>query len=116
VHFSTDPRQRREFIYCLRQLAAFLDANPAVPVPRHGTTILLHDTGSDAEKLAAVDRIAALLAVTPSRGGHYTATRRFGPIGYEAVAIPAAVWAEDDARRSYEDNITLAPAGPAPVA
>jgi hypothetical protein len=79
VHFSTDPGQRREFIGGLRQLAAFLDANPGVPVPLYSTAIGLHTTGSDAETFAAVDRIAGPLGATPprTRGGHYTATRRF---------------------------------------
>ena len=78
-----------------------------MPVPLYGTTIGLHTTGTDAEMFAAVERVADLLGVTPVRGNHYTATRCFGPIGFEVSAIPAAVWAEHHARRSYEDNVTL---------
>ena len=116
MYFSTDPGHRREFITGLRELATFLDASPDVPVPLYGTIIGLHATGSDAEMFAGVDQIAGLLGVTPSRDGHYTATRCFGPIGYQAVAIPAASWAEHNARTSYEDNITLTPAERAPAA
>ena len=114
--FSTDPGQRREFIRGLRELAAFLDANPDVPVPLYGTEISLHALGSDAEKFGAVDQIAGLIGAETVDGGHYSASRNFGPIEYRAVAIPAAWNAEYDARHSYEDNITTTPAEPATAA
>jgi hypothetical protein len=111
VFFSTDPGERREFISALRELAAFLEENPDVPVPLHRVPICLSATGTDAEMFAAIDRIAAMLGVPAIRGGHYTATRRFGQIEYRAVAIPAAWDAEYEARHSYDGNITLTDTG-----
>ena len=99
MSFSTDPGQRREFICGLRELAAF--CTPGAATRRW----LPRSTGSP-----------ALLGVTPERGDHYTAARRFGPIEFEACAIPSAWRGEHDARRSYEDNITIPPAEPAPAA
>ena len=117
VFFSTDPAERREFITSLMELAVFLEANPDVPVPRYSVTIHLIATGTDAEQAAAVDQIAAVLGVRPVRGGHYTATRCFGQIEYQARAIPAAWEAEYQARHSYDGNISLADAAaPAPAA
>ena len=43
---------------------------------------------------------------TPADGGHLTATRMFGPIGYTVISIPATVMAAHHARDSYYHCIT----------
>jgi hypothetical protein len=50
--------------------------------------------GSDSEIRAEVDDIASQIG-TPIKdatasGGHYTASRAFGPVQYKAIAIPAS--------------------------
>ncbi|RFU42754.1 hypothetical protein DZF91_04910 [Actinomadura logoneensis] len=85
---------RLKFVLGLRALAAFLEENPGVPITR-GTRDLMFFTNSDDCEFcqrAEIDRIAALLDVTPedgtAEGGHYTATKCFGPLAYKAVFIP----------------------------
>ena len=89
--YTTDPGAKARFTRALRDLADYLDRNLAIPVPKHGATILLHAATADDGGRAQVDRIAGLLdtAVTDetARGGHYWAVRQFGPIGYEIAAI-----------------------------
>ncbi|QSI46781.1 hypothetical protein [Thermobispora bispora] len=85
-------QHRRALITGLRDLASFLEANPAIPLP-HGPVRVTYvpERGDDAEMRAEIDRIAALLkAPIDSRllaRGHYVTGRDFGPVRYEAVAI-----------------------------
>ena len=77
----------------LRDLADFLAAHPDVPVPPayHEETIhQFPDGDTDAERRAGVDRAADAMGVpaAETRGGHYKATARFGPLAYEVVALP----------------------------
>ncbi|GGS73382.1 hypothetical protein GCM10010156_35300 [Planobispora rosea] len=97
---------RAAVIQGLQGLAAFLEANPAVPVPRHDVTFLYFPTrGTDAEMIAEIDRIATLLGVTPDPSdtayGHHKARLAFGPVAYEALAILAARRAQHQADASY---------------
>ncbi|WP_068920871.1 hypothetical protein [Planobispora rosea] len=97
---------RAAVIQGLRDLAAFLEANPAVPVPRHDVTFLYFPTrGTDTEMIAEIDRIATLLGVTPDPSdtiyGHHKARLAFGPVGYEALAILAARRAQHAADTRY---------------
>jgi len=89
---STDTERRTAFICGLRDLATFMETNPAVPVPTDPTIITYYpaqttDTGLRAE----VDRIAALCdtKVDPRLLPHglYTVARCFGPIHFEVTAI-----------------------------
>jgi hypothetical protein len=102
---------RHQTITGLRQLADFLEANPAVPVHEYGREYTIYTRGSDKSGRAQVDRIAALLGVTPddetNRGGHYTATKTFGRISYRVIHIPAQARQAHHARASYETNIRL---------
>jgi len=85
-------QHRRALITGLRDLADFLEANPAIPLP-HGPVRVTYvpERGADADMCAEIDRIAALLkAPIDSRflaRGHYVTGRNFGPVRYEAVAI-----------------------------
>lgn len=104
---------RERMLEGLIDLAAFLEANPAVPVPRF-EWILGVPSGvgmnRDADQRAEIDRIAGLLGVPvldgPRVGGHYIARRHFGPVTYEAVHIPAPHMAAHHALRSYDPNIS----------
>ncbi|GGK69866.1 hypothetical protein Ppa06_36880 [Planomonospora parontospora subsp. parontospora] len=101
-----DTDHRPAVIEGLRELAAFLEANPAVPVPPHGVTVLHFPArGTDAEMIAEIDRIAALLGTAPDPDdmahGHHKARLAFGPVSYEALAILAAPRARYAALASY---------------
>ncbi len=112
----TDPsNDRAALIAGLLDLACFLEAHPDVPVPPAWTSINTitvlppHDVDDD-ERRAFVDGFAAALGVEaadPDNSGHYKATRKFGPIGYESFAISTAATARADARASYADVIRL---------
>lgn len=108
--FSTDPATRKAFITGLHDLADYLTANPDVPVPPYGETILVHADSADHGGREQVDHIAALLG-TPvhdetADGGHYTSDRTFGPVAYCAVAIPDAARARHKAHESYWGCVT----------
>ncbi|MGI5165591.1 hypothetical protein ACQEU3_14635 [Spirillospora sp. CA-253888] len=104
---------RHRTIAGLRALADFLEANPNVPINRHGVTYYVHSPRdrSDTCGRAFVDHIAALLDAPVNddtdQDGHYFATRDFGPICYEALHIPQRARALHRAQYSYADNITL---------
>jgi hypothetical protein len=89
----SDLLHRTKVIRGLRQLAAYLDTHPGVPVCPFGWDLSVYPQhADDADRAAEVDRIAALLGVTVTdktpEGGHYTAARNFGLITYEAVHVP----------------------------
>ena len=87
-----DTAERQAFIAGLRELADFLENNPNVPAPEYGTDVLVFPPlVSYGEKKREVDVIAARInsGTATSLGGHYSASRRFGPVEYRAVAIPA---------------------------
>ena len=86
----SDPTERAALIGGFRELADYLESNPEVPAPGYSTVYTFPPNGDWAEECAEIDAIAALLGVTAGveGGGHYVATRFFGPIEYRAVAIP----------------------------
>ena len=100
---------RSALIAGLRTLADFLDANPAVPVPRSVNALHFPHGATDADICAEVDHIAELLgtSIDPREReyGHYAASICFGPVQYRAVAILAARRAQYEADRSYEGCI-----------
>lgn len=79
----------------LRNLAAFLDGHPDLPLSTGPSplTVFAHGT-DDAEARAEVDRIAAILGVTAAFSfgrNTYKAVRDFGGgVTYEAIAIASA--------------------------
>ena len=86
------PPQRRAFISGLRALADFLEGNPDVPAPEYTDVLVFPPSASDAEKRRQIDVIASRIgsvAETFSTYRHYQTSRRFGPVEYRAVAIPA---------------------------
>jgi len=87
--YST-PIERAELIGGLRALADYLEANPEVPAPIYTDMLTFPPHGEWAEVRAEIDAVAAHLGVTAheSYGGHYVASRFFGPVEYRAVAIP----------------------------
>jgi hypothetical protein len=88
--YTTNPAVKARFTSSLRELADYLDRHPAVPVPAFGATLTMYASPGD-DSRAQVNRIAAVLDIETrdetAHGGNYWATRSFGPIGYEIVAI-----------------------------
>jgi hypothetical protein len=105
---GTDPRWA--FITGLRDLADYLAAHPAVPIPEHGADIIVHAPSTDDGGCAQVDRIARQLGVPVENelaySGHYRAARSFGPVGYRIVAISDAAMARHYAYSSYSGAVT----------
>ncbi|MFI7126061.1 hypothetical protein ACIBQ1_10235 [Nonomuraea sp. NPDC050153] len=98
----------------LRALADFLDRYPNVPVNSkidvHYSVIGNNVIGDSEEaKRAEVDRVAAVLGVTPEikvDGGHYTAVRAFGPVEYSVTAITDEWMAKVHASDTYYGVVT----------
>ena len=107
----SDAEERGSLIVGLRELADFLEGNPKVPAPRWADVMVFPPHGTDIEMKAAIDAIAALVGTDVSdqtaESGHYTASRRFGPVQYKAVGIPARSMARRVAQSSYTENIVL---------
>lgn len=81
---------REEYIRGLRQLADFLAVNPGIPTPVFPGEIIVHAPyeADDLDAFAFVDRVALAMGVEPVESdGHYWAVLRFGPVGFEALAI-----------------------------
>ncbi|MBE3010874.1 hypothetical protein IL992_16985 [Microbispora sp. NEAU-D428] len=95
----------------LRALANFLEANPAVPVPRGSIRVsYFPKRASDAEMRAEIDHLTGLLGTaieSPSLPyGHYSTGLDFGPVRYEAIAILADARARHEALISYDGCVT----------
>lgn len=87
-----NPARRQELITGLRALAAFLESNPDVPAPEYTDVLVFPPSVSDDGKRREIDVIASRIgsvAETFSSYRHYQTSRRFGPVEYRAVAIPA---------------------------
>jgi len=81
--------EREALISGLRSLADYLEASPEVPAPSYSDVFIFPPDGTDAERRAEIDLIAAQIGETPENVcGHYVVTRNFGPVQYRAVAIP----------------------------
>lgn len=102
---TSDTATRDAYITGLLDLADYLTANPAVPVPHYGTTVSVHADSADHGGCAQVDHIAALLGVPAENKldstGYYEAKRAFGPIEYLAWAASDATTAHHHAAASY---------------
>ncbi len=84
--------ERQALISGLRELAGFLESNPDVPAPEYTDVLVFPPSASDAGKRRQIDVIASRIgsvAETFSSFRHYRTSRRFGPVEYRAVAIPA---------------------------
>ena len=106
---------RAKIIAGLRQLADYLDTHPLVPVCIFGWDLTVYSirAATEAGRRAEVDRIAALLGVPVTdqtrHGGHYTASRSFGLITYNAICVPDQRRAAHEALMTYADCITPDP-------
>ena len=107
---GTDPAARKAYITALHELAGYLTANPAIPVPRYGTTASVHADSADHGGREQVDRIAALLGTpvedTLASTGYYQVKRFFGPIEYVAYAVSDAATSRNQASASYWGCVT----------
>lgn len=85
-----DFTERAALIAGLRGLSDYLESNPEVPAPKYSNVLAFPLDDDWAKMRAEIDTVAALLGVVAceTNGGHYFATRSFGPIEYRAVAIP----------------------------
>ncbi len=110
MRFATDPATRQAFITGLRALADYLDRHPAIPVPRYGHQIHLTADSTDHGGCGQVDDFARHLGIAPPQSinayGHYEATRFFGPVGYEMVAISDHAMARHNAADTYYGCVT----------
>jgi hypothetical protein len=108
--YTTQPTTRAEFITGLRELAAYLETRPSVPVPSIGANFTLHVEAPEEGGRGQVAHIAAQLGARVTddtrQGGHLSVIRMFGPIGYTVISIPAAVMAAHHARDSYYGCVT----------
>ncbi|MEU9832283.1 hypothetical protein AB0D67_12190 [Streptosporangium sp. NPDC048047] len=81
---------RAALVKGLVDLAAFLAANPGVPVPAF-PTLYYFARGTDTAIRAEIDRIATLLGLhidpEDAAHGHRRIRLDFGPVRYEAVGI-----------------------------
>jgi hypothetical protein len=87
-----NPLPRSKIIRGLRELADYLDRNPAVPVHEDGWDLLVFADSTNQESgRAEVDQVASVLGVAAaadtSHGDLYTATRAFGPITYHFIHL-----------------------------
>jgi hypothetical protein len=105
--FSLYPEHRAAYISGLRQLADYLQANPAVPVPRYGTVITLIASDTENGGITEIVAISIELAVPFTQtDGIYRTERKFGPVTYKAVANSAVSQAHYDAQTSYYGSVT----------
>jgi hypothetical protein len=83
---SPNPEHRAQLVTGLRALAEFID----VPAPWSADVMVFPPNGSDTEKRAEIDAIASRIGSEGhfTHGGHYSASRRFGPVEYRAVTVP----------------------------
>jgi hypothetical protein len=107
----SNAEERSSLIAGLRDLADFLEGDPEVPAPRWADVMVFPPHGTDVELKAEIDAIAALIGAEISdqtaENGHYTASRKFGPVEYKAVGIPARSLARRAAQLSYTENIIV---------
>jgi hypothetical protein len=89
TYYAND-QERSRLTTGLRDLADFLESRPDVPAPRLADVSVFPPNGTDDQRRAEIDAIASCLAeqTHETAGGHYKASRCFGPVEYHAVAIP----------------------------
>jgi len=84
--------ERVRLIAGFRALADFLQ-DQDVPAPHWADVMVFPPDATDEKLRAEIDQIAARIGADPidrtGAGGHYTASRSFGPVEYRAVAISA---------------------------
>lgn len=108
--------RRARLIADLHGLADFLEKHPEIPVPKYGpVSVRVHplydtDATNEAEAIAEVERIAALLGVTPRvEYGQHVACVDFGAVAYEAILVTRAARDRRAAQDSYRECISTDP-------
>jgi hypothetical protein len=88
--YYANPDERDRLIGGLRALAEFLQDHSDVPAPRWADVLVFPPDGTDEEERAEIDAIASRIgtATNESASGHYSACLTFGPVAYQAIAIP----------------------------
>jgi hypothetical protein len=107
--YGTDPATRTAYISALRELADYLTANPAIPVPSSGTASVRVNDPADGG-CGQVDRIAELLGTPVEDGltssGYYQTKRNFGPVEYVAWTVTDMAVARNQAHNTYWGCVT----------
>jgi hypothetical protein len=88
-----DGPARADMVAGLRALADFLEANPAVPVPRYGHVFSVSTSGSDEQKRSQVKFAGLAIGedVTDNAEDSQCWTQReFGPVSYRVFAVSDA--------------------------
>ena len=102
----TDPDARDAFITGLYQLADYLAEHPGIPVPEHGTTILVPLDRQDDGGRADIDYVAAeYLWPARDKDGCYETHRDFGPVGYNIYSLTNAHMDRYHAQNSYWGSV-----------
>lgn len=103
----TDPDARAAFITGLYQLADYLAENPGIPVPAHGTIILVPLSDQEDGTRSDIDYVAAeYLWPVHDEDGCYETWREFGPVGYKIYALTKARMDRYHAQTSYWGSVT----------
>lgn len=100
----TAPDARAELIADLRAFADLLERRPDLPINEYPWMKYQYSPqGDEADRLAAVSRVAAVLGVEAEVGpaGEVTARLQLGCVEYVAYASTADSRARYDAERSY---------------
>jgi hypothetical protein len=85
-----DSAVRSALISGLRELADYMESNPEVPAPAYPVVHTFPVARDWPQMCTEIDATAAQLGVIAhlTGGGHYVAARFFGPVEYQAAAIP----------------------------
>jgi hypothetical protein len=100
-----EAERRQSVIDGLHALADFLTEHPDVPVSPEIAQLSYHTDGTDEEKRAEVDRVAAILGVEAGGTDHYQASRQFSGLSYLVVGITEDSMRRYHATMSYTDSV-----------
>ncbi|ADD40051.1 hypothetical protein [Stackebrandtia nassauensis] len=101
--------RRAATIQGLRDMAAWLDEHPDVPVPAYHVEIL-HSLNGDSDEAEAAElrRIAEAAETTADFDqNHPEVLIKFGPVKYRFYMIPEQVQKRHDAWNSYRDSVQV---------
>jgi hypothetical protein len=117
VETTPEQRRRAEFIADLHRMADHLAANRDIPLGKYPSLdIAYYPDGTDAEELAEVERVAAILGVEagpPHVGSeHIVASLTLGAVGYRAIHVPAEVMADWHETTRIKDQVKAARLAP----
>ena len=103
----TDPDARAAFITGLYQLADYLAEHVGIPVPEHGTAILVALGEQEDGTRPDIDYVASeYLWPVRDEDGCYETCRVFGPVTYKIYSLTRARMARHYAHSSYWGSVT----------